>query len=77
MNYKETPANKVGFMYMRRGDGGASNIDPQTQRDLCDVAWHAVRPFDAAGPLISLSRGFCVRFTSDLSPPAAPGLALR
>ena len=28
MNYKETPANKVGFMYMRRGDGGASNTDP-------------------------------------------------
>jgi len=40
------------------------------------VAWHAVRAFDAAGPLISRSRGSCVRFTSgsDLSP---QGLALR
>jgi hypothetical protein len=25
MNHKEPPANKVGFMYMLRGDGGASN----------------------------------------------------
>jgi hypothetical protein len=25
------------------------------------VAWHAVRAFDAAGPLISRSRGSCVR----------------
>ena len=40
------------------------------------MAWHAVRAFDAAGPLISRSRGSCVRFTSgsDLSPPAARGL---
>jgi hypothetical protein len=27
MNHKEPPANKVGFMYMLRGDGGASNTD--------------------------------------------------
>jgi hypothetical protein len=43
------------------------------------VAWHAVRAFDAAGPLISRSRGSCVRFTSgsDLSPSCRPELALR
>jgi hypothetical protein len=27
MNHKEPP-NKVGLMYMLRGDGGASNTDP-------------------------------------------------
>ena len=43
------------------------------------MAWRTVRTFDAAGPLISRSRGSCVRFTggSDLSPSCRPELALR
>src|SRR3984893_5451367 len=28
MGHKAPPPNKVGFMYMLRGDGGASNTDP-------------------------------------------------
>jgi hypothetical protein len=32
MNHKEPPANKVGFMYMLRGDGGASNTDRMQQK---------------------------------------------
>jgi hypothetical protein len=33
MNHKEPPANKVGFMYMLRGDGGASNTDPYATKE--------------------------------------------
>jgi hypothetical protein len=35
--------------------------DAKSNEALRDVAWHAVRAFDAAGPLISRSRGSCVR----------------
>lgn len=42
------------------------------------MAWHAVRAFDAAGPLISRSRGSCVRFASGSDPPTAdPSFAAR
>src|SRR5215468_7234003 len=33
MNHKEPPANKVGFMYVLRGDGGASNADPYATKE--------------------------------------------
>jgi hypothetical protein len=38
MNHKEPPANKVGFMYMLRGDGGASNTDPYATKEEPDKA---------------------------------------
>jgi len=33
MSHKQPPANKVGFMYMLRGDGGASNTDPYATKE--------------------------------------------
>ena len=33
MAHKKPPANKVGFMYMLRGDGGASNTDPYAMKE--------------------------------------------
>ena len=39
MNHKEPPANKVGFMYMLRGDGGASNTDPYATKEEPGNSW--------------------------------------
>jgi hypothetical protein len=39
MNHKEPPANKVGFMYMLRGDGGASNTDPYATKEEAGNNW--------------------------------------
>ena len=39
MNHKEPPANKVGFMYMLRGDGGASNTDPYATKEEPGNNW--------------------------------------
>jgi hypothetical protein len=39
MNHKEPPANKVGFMYMLRGDGGASNTDPYSTKEEPGNNW--------------------------------------
>ena len=39
MAHKKPPANKVGFMYMLRGDGGASNTDPDAMKQTPDNSW--------------------------------------
>lgn len=39
MAKKEPPANKVGFMYMLQGDGGASNTDPYATQKTPDNNW--------------------------------------
>jgi hypothetical protein len=39
MNHQEPPANKVGFMYMLRGDGGASNTDPYATKEEPGNNW--------------------------------------
>jgi hypothetical protein len=39
MAKKEPPAGKVGFMYMLRGDGGASNTDPYAMAATADNNW--------------------------------------
>jgi hypothetical protein len=39
MDHKEPPANKVGFMYMLRGDGGASNTDPYATKEEPGNNW--------------------------------------
>jgi hypothetical protein len=39
MSHKEPPANKVGFMYMLRGDGGASNTDPYATKEAPGINW--------------------------------------
>jgi len=39
MSHKEPPANKVGFMYMLRGDGGASNTDPYATKEEPGNNW--------------------------------------
>jgi len=39
MNHKEPPPNKVGFMYMLRGDGGASNTDPYATKEEPGNNW--------------------------------------
>ncbi len=38
-------------------DGYPRDAKAEPNEALCDVAWHAVRAFDAAGPLISRFRG--------------------
>jgi hypothetical protein len=39
MERKEPPADKVGFMYMLRGDAGASNTDPYAMKETPDNNW--------------------------------------
>src|SRR5258708_22265248 len=39
MGHKEPPVSKVGFMYMLRGDGGASNTDPYATKAAADNNW--------------------------------------
>jgi hypothetical protein len=39
MGHKDPPANKVGFMYMLRGDGGASNTDPYATKEEPGNNW--------------------------------------
>ncbi len=39
MAHKDPPQNKVGFMYMLRGDGGASNTDPYSMKEAPDNNW--------------------------------------
>ena len=39
MNRKVPPANKVGFMYMLRGDNGASNTDPYATKEEPNNNW--------------------------------------
>jgi hypothetical protein len=39
MAKKEPPANKVGFMYMLQGDGGASNTDPYATKEEPNNNW--------------------------------------
>jgi hypothetical protein len=39
MGHKEPPPNKVGFMYMLRGDNGASNTDPYATKDAPGNNW--------------------------------------
>jgi hypothetical protein len=39
MARKAPPANKVGFMYMLRGDVGASNTDPYATKQTADNNW--------------------------------------
>ena len=39
MAHKDPPANKVGFMYMLRGDGGASNTDPYAKKEVPGNNW--------------------------------------
>lgn len=39
MSHQQPPANKVGFMYMLRGDGGASNTDPFATKETPDNNW--------------------------------------
>jgi hypothetical protein len=39
MAHKDPPANKVGFMYMLRGDGGASNTDPYATKEEPGNNW--------------------------------------
>jgi len=39
MGHNPPPANKVGFMYMLRGDGGASNTDPYATKPAPDNNW--------------------------------------
>jgi hypothetical protein len=39
MTHKPPSANKVGFMYMLRGDGGASNTDPYSTKETPSNNW--------------------------------------
>jgi len=39
MEHKKPPPNKVGFMYMLRGDGGASNTDPYSTKEEPGNNW--------------------------------------
>ena len=39
MKHKKPPANKVGFMYMLQGDGGASNTDPYATKEEPGNNW--------------------------------------
>jgi hypothetical protein len=39
IGHKPPPANKVGFMYMLRGDGGASNTDPYATKEAPGNNW--------------------------------------
>jgi hypothetical protein len=39
MGHKRPPSNKVGFMYMLRGDGGASNTDPYATKEEAGNNW--------------------------------------
>ena len=39
MGHKDPPPNKVGFMYMLRGDGGASNTDPYATAQTPSNNW--------------------------------------
>jgi hypothetical protein len=39
MAHKDPPTNKVGFMYMLRGDGGASNTDPYAKKEEPGNNW--------------------------------------
>jgi hypothetical protein len=39
MGHKTPPANKVGFMYMLRGDGGASNTNPYATKEEPGNNW--------------------------------------
>jgi hypothetical protein len=39
MAHKDPPQNKVGFMYMLRGDGGASNTDPYSMKEEPGNNW--------------------------------------
>jgi hypothetical protein len=39
MAHKDPPPNKVGFMYMLRGDGGASNTDPYAKKEEPSNNW--------------------------------------
>ncbi len=39
MSHEQPPANKVGFMYMLRGDGGASNTDPYAKKEEPGNNW--------------------------------------
>src|SRR6266446_5869440 len=39
MSHKEPQPNKVGFMYMLRGDGGASNTDPYATNEEPGNDW--------------------------------------
>ena len=39
MAKEQPPANKVGFMYMLRGDGGASNTDPYATKEEPGNNW--------------------------------------
>jgi hypothetical protein len=39
MAHKDPPSNKVGFMYMLRGDGGASNTDPYSMKEEPGNNW--------------------------------------
>lgn len=39
MGHKEPPPNKVGFMYMLRGDNGASNTDPYATKEAPSNNW--------------------------------------
>ena len=44
MSKKEPPANKVGFMYMLRGDAGASNTDPYATKEESGNNWIKTGP---------------------------------
>src|SRR5215212_846824 len=44
MSKKEPSANKVGFMYMLRGDGGASNTDPYAKKEEPGNNWIKTGP---------------------------------
>jgi hypothetical protein len=44
MTHKPPPANKVGFMYMLRGDGGASNTDPYATKEAPTNNWIKTGP---------------------------------
>lgn len=39
MANRDPPPDKVGFMYMLQGDGGASNTDPHAMRETPDNNW--------------------------------------
>jgi hypothetical protein len=41
---KDPPPNKVGFMYMLRGDEGASNTDPFATKETADNNWVKTGP---------------------------------
>src|SRR3954464_11925204 len=53
-------------------DGLSARREGRPNEALCDVAWHAIRAFDAARPLISRS---CVRMDSPVR--FCPGRAMK